>query len=216
MDLPSPTIVAIGQMECFAAAFEGTPAVFARTEGIVPAPEPTHALAAAIREALACNPSRESGESKTILTALCGHGHLDLAAYEDFLSGAITDLDLSDEALPSGPVDAGRSHAGLNDEMSENFADAILSYSPQWAQTAGVSDVRFTYGTLYGTPRNSNKKDWHILRNLVEKASAYSATVQTDARNRWYCRVKLGRITVTTTVRIGTDWWEHLGGRTCA
>ena len=104
----------------------------------------------------------------------------------------------------------------LNDEMSENFADAILSHSPQWAQTAGVSDVRFTYGTLYGTPRNSNKKDWHILRNLVEKAPAYSATVHTDARKRWYCRVKLGRITVTATVRIGTDWWEHLGGKTCA
>ncbi len=62
----------------------------------MPAPEPTHALAAAIREALAC---KESGESKTILTAMCGHGHLDLAAYEDYISGAIADLDLSDEAL---------------------------------------------------------------------------------------------------------------------
>ena len=62
----------------------------------MPAPEPTHALAAAIREALAC---KESGESRTILTALCGHGHLDLAAYEDYISGAMADLDLSDEAL---------------------------------------------------------------------------------------------------------------------
>ena len=60
------------------------PLQFARTEGIVPAPEPTHALAAAIREALAC---KESGESKVILTALCGHGHLDLAAYESYLVG---------------------------------------------------------------------------------------------------------------------------------
>ena len=83
--------VAIGQNECFAAALQ-----FARTEGIVPAPEPTHALAAAVREALAC---KESGESKTILTALCGHGHLDLAAYEDYIAGAMADLDLSDEAL---------------------------------------------------------------------------------------------------------------------
>ena len=90
-DLGLTEAVAIGQMECFAAALQ-----FARTEGIVPAPEPTHALAAAIREALAC---KESGESKTILTALCGHGHLDLAAYEDYIAGAMADLDLSDEAL---------------------------------------------------------------------------------------------------------------------
>lgn len=83
--------VAIGQSECFAAALQ-----FARTEGIVPAPEPTHALAAAIREALAC---KESGESKTILTALCGHGHLDLSAYESYISGAMADFDLSDEAI---------------------------------------------------------------------------------------------------------------------
>ena len=83
--------VAIPQSECFAAALQ-----FARTEGIVPAPEPTHAIAAAVREALAC---KESGEEKVILTAMCGHGHLDLAAYESYLSGAMVDFDLSDEAI---------------------------------------------------------------------------------------------------------------------
>ena len=78
---------------------------FARAEGIVPAPEPTHAIAAAIREAQAC---KEAGESKVILTALCGHGHLDLAAYETFLSGEMVDYDLPDsviaEAMESVPV----------------------------------------------------------------------------------------------------------------
>jgi tryptophan synthase beta chain len=69
---------------------------FARTEGIVAAPEPTHALAAAIREAQAC---KESGEEKVILTALCGHGHLDLASYDKYLSGEMIDLDFSTEAL---------------------------------------------------------------------------------------------------------------------
>ncbi|MCW2596165.1 MAG: tryptophan synthase subunit beta, partial [Jatrophihabitans sp.] len=64
--------VAKVQSECFAAGVQ-----FARTEGILPAPEPTHALAETIAEALRC---KESGESKVILTALCGHGHLDLAA----------------------------------------------------------------------------------------------------------------------------------------
>jgi len=63
---------------------------FARTEGIIPAPEPTHAIAATIREALAC---KESGEAKVIVTALCGHGHFDLASYEKFLAGGMVDLE---------------------------------------------------------------------------------------------------------------------------
>jgi tryptophan synthase beta chain len=83
--------IAIPQTECFSGAIK-----FARSEGIVPAPEPTHAIAAAIREALAC---RESGEEKTILTALCGHGHLDLASYDKYLSGEMVDLELSDESI---------------------------------------------------------------------------------------------------------------------
>lgn len=83
--------IAIGQRECFAGAI-----TFARTEGIVPAPEPTHAIAAAIREALAC---KETGEEKVILTALCGHGHLDLKSYEQYLSGEMVDYELPQEAI---------------------------------------------------------------------------------------------------------------------
>ncbi|MYA27053.1 MAG: TrpB-like pyridoxal phosphate-dependent enzyme [Acidimicrobiales bacterium] len=83
--------LAIPQEECFAAAIQ-----FARNEGIVPAPEPTHALAAALREAEA---AKQAGTERTILTAMCGHGHLDLPAYEAYLSGALTDVDLSDEAI---------------------------------------------------------------------------------------------------------------------
>ena len=83
--------VAKPQSECFAAGLR-----FARTEGIVPAPEPTHAVAACIEEALRC---KETGEEKVILTALCGHGLLDLQAYSDYLHGEISDLALSDDAL---------------------------------------------------------------------------------------------------------------------
>ena len=83
--------VAKPQSECFAAGLR-----FARTEGIVPAPEPTHAVAACIEEALRC---KETGEEKVILTALCGHGLLDLQAYGDYLHGEIRDLALSDDAL---------------------------------------------------------------------------------------------------------------------
>ena len=83
--------VAKPQSECFAAGLR-----FARTEGIVPAPEPTHAVAACIEEALRC---KETGEEKVILTALCGHGLLDLQAYGEYMSGAMRDLELSDLAL---------------------------------------------------------------------------------------------------------------------
>ena len=91
---------AIPQTECFAGAL-----TFARNEGILPAPEPTHAIAAAIREAKRC---KETGEEKVILTALCGHGHLDLAAYENYLAGKMEDYDLTDkelaDAMASVPV----------------------------------------------------------------------------------------------------------------
>ena len=83
--------VAKPQSECFAAGVR-----FARAEGIVPAPEPTHAVAACIEEALRC---KETGEEKVILTALCGHGLLDLQAYGDYLQGQIRDLNLSDDTI---------------------------------------------------------------------------------------------------------------------
>src|SRR5947209_2585885 len=89
--------LALPQTECFRAAIQ-----FARTEGIVPAPEPTHAIAACIREALA---AKESGEETVILTALCGHGHFDLAAYDAFLSGRMTDEDVTDERFAAALED---------------------------------------------------------------------------------------------------------------
>jgi tryptophan synthase beta chain len=83
--------VAKPQSECFEAGLR-----FARTEGIVPAPEPTHAVAACIEEALRC---KETGEEKVILTALCGHGLLDLAAYSDYMSGQLRDYELAERAI---------------------------------------------------------------------------------------------------------------------
>ena len=82
---------ALPQSACFDAAIR-----FARAEGIVPAPEPTHALAAAIREAEAC---KETGEEKVILTALCGHGHFDMSAYDDYLAGNLVDHDYPEEKV---------------------------------------------------------------------------------------------------------------------
>ncbi|MEV6101076.1 TrpB-like pyridoxal phosphate-dependent enzyme [Nocardia sp. NPDC051981] len=85
--------VAKQQRECFAAAV-----TFAKAEGILPAPEPSHALAAVIEEAKRCS---ESGEEKVLLTALCGHGHFDMTAYERYLAGEIPDFE-----LPQSRIDA--------------------------------------------------------------------------------------------------------------
>ncbi|MFI6516036.1 TrpB-like pyridoxal phosphate-dependent enzyme [Spirillospora sp. NPDC050679] len=83
--------VAKPQRECFEAGV-----LLARTQGIVPAPEPTHALAAVVEEARRC---AATGEAKVILTALCGHGHLDMAAYDRYLAGEMRDHDLPQERL---------------------------------------------------------------------------------------------------------------------
>ena len=72
------------QLECFAAGLQ-----FAKAEGIIPAPEANHAIRAAIEEAEKC---RESGEAKTILFMLSGHGNFDMQAYTDYLGGKLKDL----------------------------------------------------------------------------------------------------------------------------
>jgi tryptophan synthase beta chain len=91
--------VAYPQNPVFAAAI-----TFANSEGIVPAPESAHAIKAAIDEALR---ARESGERKTILFNLSGHGYFDLQAYDDYREGKLVDLDFSqaevDRALAELP-----------------------------------------------------------------------------------------------------------------
>ncbi len=70
--------------------------LFARTEGIIPAPESCHAIACAINEAKKC---KESGEAKTILFNLSGHGFVDMGSYDKYLSGEMFDYKLTDEEL---------------------------------------------------------------------------------------------------------------------
>jgi tryptophan synthase beta chain len=82
---------AIGQRECFEAG-----QLFAKTEGIVPAPEATHAIASAIR---AVKDADQRSEQVAVLTAMCGHGHFDMKAYENFLSGEIIDYDFPAEKV---------------------------------------------------------------------------------------------------------------------
>jgi len=82
---------AVPQTEVFKAGVQ-----FARTEGIISAPEANHDLKVAIDEALKC---KEEGKSKTILIAHSGHGHFDLAAYEKFLSGELMDYAYPEEEV---------------------------------------------------------------------------------------------------------------------
>ena len=79
------------QMETFEAGI-----LFAKTEGIVPAPETNHAIATAIQEANRC---KEEGKSETILIHLCGHGYFDLKAYDDYLAGRLQRHEITSEEI---------------------------------------------------------------------------------------------------------------------
>src|ERR687887_291432 len=102
-DAPSLSLlVKHGHMEARAytqnPVFEGA-VQFARTQGIVPGPEPNHAIRAVIDEAIA---AREAGEEKVILFNLSGHGHFDMQAYDDYMAGRLPEVEFSEEALQSG------------------------------------------------------------------------------------------------------------------
>lgn len=83
--------MAVPQLETFEAGV-----LFARTEGIIPAPESCHAIASIIRSANKC---KETNESKTLLFNLSGHGHFDMAAYDRYFKGELEDFDFPIEAM---------------------------------------------------------------------------------------------------------------------
>lgn len=82
---------ALKQLECFESGI-----LFARTEGIIPAPEATHAIAQVIREA---KQAKVEGKEKTILFNLCGHGHFDMNSYEQYLSGKLVEHEVTQEEI---------------------------------------------------------------------------------------------------------------------
>ncbi|HWR69519.1 MAG TPA: TrpB-like pyridoxal-phosphate dependent enzyme, partial [Dehalococcoidia bacterium] len=82
---------AVAQTAVFNSALQ-----FARAEGIVPAPEPSHAIKVVIDEALKC---KESGQKKTILLGLSGHGNFDLGAYDEYLSGKLVDYPYPEQKI---------------------------------------------------------------------------------------------------------------------
>ena len=83
--------VDIPQLESFKSGM-----LFARTEGIIPAPESCHAIAATIREALK---AKEKGEKKVILFCLSGHGLIDMPSYDSYINGDLQNYSVSDEEI---------------------------------------------------------------------------------------------------------------------
>jgi tryptophan synthase beta chain len=81
----------VNQLSCYEAG-----SLFAKTEGFIPAPETTHALALAIAEARL---AKEEGKEKVIVVNFSGHGLLDLGAYERYLAGNLQDVTLSDDEI---------------------------------------------------------------------------------------------------------------------
>ena len=88
---------------------------FARTEGILPAPEANHAVKGAIDEAIRC---REEGKSETILFNLCGHGHFDMQAYMDYFAGNLQDLDYDEADLGDGARRPAEREGGLSERRA--------------------------------------------------------------------------------------------------
>ena len=98
--------VAYNQIEAFDAA-----ALFARTEGIVPAPEAAHAIKAAVDEALRC---KETGEDKTILFLLTGHGYFDMSSYDAYLAGNLKPYEMPKEKINASLTRLRNMYPGVN------------------------------------------------------------------------------------------------------
>ncbi len=114
---------AYNQVESFEAAM-----LFARTEGILPAPEPAHAIKAVIDEALKC---KHTGEEKTLLFLLCGHGHFDMQAYDDFIGSKLPPYEYPREKVDESLQQLKELYPWLS--ISQDKRDAAARVTP--AQT---------------------------------------------------------------------------------
>jgi tryptophan synthase beta chain len=101
------TTEAYNQIEVFDAA-----KLFIQTEGIIPAPEPSHAIKGVIDEALRC---KKTGEAKTILFVLCGHGYFDMAAYDEYFSGKLQPYEYPTEKVAESMDKLHKLYPWLND-----------------------------------------------------------------------------------------------------
>jgi tryptophan synthase beta chain len=100
---------AYNQVQAFKAA-----TLFAKTEGILPAPEPAHAIKAVVDEAIKC---KKNGQEKTILFLLCGHGHFDMQAYDDYNSGKLPPYEYPKEKVDDSMRKLKRLYPWLDGEL---------------------------------------------------------------------------------------------------
>lgn len=134
--------------------------------------------------------------------------HSAMHSHESLLDGRKIDQQGSKfvgATLKSGP-------RTLNDDMAKNIGNEVVERASSWAVNHGVKEVDFTYGVLYGTKKQSNKKDWHILRNIDEARPRQSSLV-TSHKGAWSVAYSDGPLSVSATVRVGIEWWEYLGGK---
>ena len=130
-----------------------------------------------------------------------------MQSYESLLDGQKANQDdgrFVGATLKSGP-------RTLNDDMARNIGNDLVEHAGSWAVQHGVTEVDLTYGVLYGTRKQSNKKDWHILR-CIDEARPPASKVITPHKGAWSIAYSDGPLTVSATVRIGIEWWEYLGG----
>ena len=100
----------------------------------------------------------------------------------------------------------------LNDDIARNIGHELVDRAPSWAVSHSVKEVNFTYGVLYGTKKQSNKKDWHILR-IIEEQRPKQSKIKTSYKGGWAIAYSDGPLSVSATVRVGIEWWEFLGGK---
>ena len=116
-------------------------------------------------------------------------------------------------ALKSGPM-------CINDSMVSQIANAVSNHWTAWSDHWGVGKVRYIVGMNYSTARNSNKKDWHIVRLAQERALEHGATITssctTPQGNRplahAYFEAELGGKTLRVETMQGRALWAHIGG----
>ena len=99
----------------------------------------------------------------------------------------------------------------LNDASGHSIAQEVVKHYEGWAADKGVEKVIFTFATLYGTANLSNKKDWHILRNVHEELSRRGATVVTAPESAWTSEYRTQDLTLVVDVKHGSAYWEYLG-----
>ena len=112
--------VDIQQLETFKAA-----TLFARAEGIIPAPESSHAIAAAIREA---EQAKLEGKQKTILFNLSGHGLIDMAAYDRYFAGDLTNYEVTDEEVANNLKDLEKISGSISIDRCQILLFATLTF----------------------------------------------------------------------------------------